>query len=269
MTLTPTDEQQKIIDDESRFISVQAGPGTGKTFTICRKIEKYLKEDLLQPTERILFCTYTNALTSSNLQSLMKDGAIDIGKVRTTTLDSFLVEVLQKMAISDRAKKALADFDGEGYAIARDLANRIFNEKADEVKAIVELVSKRYPYVFVDEIQDIKNRESQVLSPKYQFLTHLSESPFVKQLIIVGDEKQSIFGGDIGSVPFSLPVTPLKLTKSQRKPEHSGESIPEIIEAGINCPLTARKSILSAIADFNEQNYVSDTMIILENFRQF
>ncbi|MGE0201712.1 MAG: UvrD-helicase domain-containing protein [Candidatus Melainabacteria bacterium] len=268
MSFTLTDEQLAIVNNDEKFIEVQAGPGTGKTFTLCRRIEKILDKRNLLPFEKILFCTYTNALTSNNLQALATQKNIDIRKVRTATLDSLLADVLCKLEISKEEKLALLSVDTE-YKQARTMATKFLDEKPHEIACLVDLMIKRYPYIFIDEIQDIKNKEDSQISPKYRFLELLQASENLKQLIIVGDSKQSIFNQLPALRAFSLQNTPLTLTVSHRKEEHSGSAIEDIFSQVLNSEDTQKLTISEALNSIENGIHVEDCMIILQDLKNF
>jgi hypothetical protein len=267
---SPTEEQKCIIYNDSKYIEVQAGPGTGKTYTLLRRIEILIQNGILLPTEKILFCTYTNALTSNNLQSLVQDGNIDISKIRVTTLDSFIVDFLCKLNISDLEKNILLNFENSrGYQEARNVARRLLLKRNNEVTCLLQFMVARYPYIFVDEIQDIKDKEDGHESPKHLFLQRLKACCSLKQMIIVGDSKQSIYNREANLQAYTFDGKPLKLTVSKRKMDHSGEELESILQAVINSKDTERKTVKEAIQFLTDGARKRDTMIILQDFTNF
>jgi len=57
----PEDQQEAIIDSDAYPMRVLAGAGTGKTFTMVRKIEHLIDEQGVSP-DRILALTFTTTL---------------------------------------------------------------------------------------------------------------------------------------------------------------------------------------------------------------
>ena len=62
--ITPSDSQQEIVDSDDYPMRVLAGAGTGKTFTMVRKIERLIDEQGVDP-DRILALTFTNKAADS------------------------------------------------------------------------------------------------------------------------------------------------------------------------------------------------------------
>ncbi len=62
--LTPSDDQQVIIESDEYPMRVLAGAGTGKTFTMVRKIERLIDGQGVDP-DRILALTFTNKAADS------------------------------------------------------------------------------------------------------------------------------------------------------------------------------------------------------------
>jgi superfamily I DNA/RNA helicase len=270
---TPTDEQQAILLCKDRYISVQAGPGTGKTFTLCRKIEKLLENHQLQPTEKILFCTYTNALTSNNLKSISENEKIDFNRVHTITLDSFLVSFLQKLDLTKEENEKLKNFEDQ-YQESSFQQFQLLNNNKQEISVLLDLAIKRYPYVFLDEIQDIREKEDnkfsndrKIISPKYYFLELIKNNRNLEQLIIVGDDNQSLKQGMLTENPrFDVQnlttQKPFRLTKSMRNDELSGSSPNQI--SSLTYEEINQTEALARIKKTNSQ-----VMIILRDFKQF
>ena len=65
----PEPQQQAIIDSDAYPLRVLAGVGTGKTFTMVRKIEYLIDEEDVSP-DRILALTFTNNAADSMREKL-------------------------------------------------------------------------------------------------------------------------------------------------------------------------------------------------------
>jgi len=268
----PTKEQQSILDCKKQFISIQAGPGTGKTFTLCRKIEKLLEDQQLKPTEKILFCSYTNALTSNNLKSISINKKIDMSKVHAGTLDSVLSSFLVKLSSLKSEEKAILNLSDQVYKKKANLQSQLFKDKNWEIKILIKEFVRRYPYILIDEIQDIRELEKNelgqaIVSPKYKFLELIKNDAKPTQLIIVGDDNQYLsFHQNLQSPRFAIQdcqnSKEFLLTKSIRKEEFSG-SLP-----GENLSIFHKKIGMSdAILKMKDTN--SSVMVILNDLTNF
>ncbi len=60
--ISPTDKQDQAIDHFKGPMLVAAGPGSGKTEVLLRRIEFLINEKKVRP-ELILTCTFTNKAT--------------------------------------------------------------------------------------------------------------------------------------------------------------------------------------------------------------
>lgn len=67
----PNAKQQKCIDTIDGQIMVLAGPGTGKTFTIIRRIENIIKSGCTP--EKILCLTFSDTAAAEMQQRLVKE----------------------------------------------------------------------------------------------------------------------------------------------------------------------------------------------------
>jgi len=65
----PEDQQEAIIDSDAYPMRVLAGAGTGKTFTMVRKIEHLIDEQGVSP-DQILALTFTNNAAGSMQEKL-------------------------------------------------------------------------------------------------------------------------------------------------------------------------------------------------------
>lgn len=218
MSNTPSEEQQRVIDCNDRLIRVQAGPGTGKTFTLLHKIKAILSSNSLLPTQSILFCTYTNALTNNNRKDLKTKLSLDTKQVKTCTLDSFIANMACHLDPDN--SHIYQDHETEYQQSAQLIAN-LFSTQGNAVEHYLELLLERYPYVLIDEIQDIYSRErfkdsSDIGSPKGSFLKCIVRNKSLNQLIVVGDTNQAINSSGSGELDFLKDIKILNLNQSYR-----------------------------------------------------
>lgn len=90
---TPNSRQQQAIDTLDGPVMLLAGPGTGKTFTLTRRIKKILEEKDVEPNQ-ILCLTFSNTATAN-----MKSRIIDLlgtkgAEVNVSTYHSFCNNVI-------------------------------------------------------------------------------------------------------------------------------------------------------------------------------
>lgn len=104
---------RRIAATDESPLRVLAGPGTGKTFALMRRVARLLQEDDHDP-ERIFICTFGRAAArdlQAELQDLDVTGAQD---VYAATLHSFCFSVLQREAVLDatgRVPRTLMQFE--------------------------------------------------------------------------------------------------------------------------------------------------------------
>lgn len=92
--ITPNPSQQKCIDSIDGQILVLAGPGTGKTFTVIRRISAMLKRGILP--ERILCLTFSDAAASEMRHRIIKEIGFLAASVNIYTYHSFCNEILKQ-----------------------------------------------------------------------------------------------------------------------------------------------------------------------------
>jgi superfamily I DNA/RNA helicase len=199
MAKPPTDAQKAIIESEDSYIHVEAGPGTGKTFTLLHRIKWLVENKKLAPTQKILFVTFTNALTNANRRSLLELGEDYQQYVSISTIDAFLFKIVRDLGDSDQVAEA-QNFDTH-------YPTKTFNDILDTLpEPYLKLIAKRYPYMLVDEVQDIKTD-----TPKIKFICKMSKTK--QDIMFVGNANQSIYSGK----SLGLAKIPVKhLSKSFR-----------------------------------------------------
>jgi DNA helicase-2/ATP-dependent DNA helicase PcrA len=123
--VSPETQQERIIDSEAYPMRVLAGAGTGKTFTMVRKIEHLIDEEDVSP-DRILALTFTNNAADSMREKLNAKLGTAGYDVDAYTYHSICNEIL-----TDYAYEAGIDpdfevaTDAETYAIVLDVLDEI------------------------------------------------------------------------------------------------------------------------------------------------
>ncbi|WP_302081048.1 ATP-dependent helicase [Salinibaculum rarum] len=123
--ISPEPQQQTIIDSDAYPMRVLAGAGTGKTFTMVRKIEHLIDEEDVSP-DRILALTFTNNAADSMREKLN-------AKLGTAgyDIDAYTYHSICSEILTDYAYEAGIDpdfevaTDAEKYAIVLDVLDEI------------------------------------------------------------------------------------------------------------------------------------------------
>jgi len=101
-----------IAETDASPLRVVAGPGTGKTYSLTRRVMRLL-EDGIAPA-RIMVCTFTRTAAEDMKKSLHAVGADGIELVRAGTIHSYCFELLARtevLAITHRVPRTLLDFE--------------------------------------------------------------------------------------------------------------------------------------------------------------
>ncbi|PAU82919.1 exonuclease V subunit beta [Halorubrum salipaludis] len=123
--VSPEPQQRAIIDADAYPMRVLAGAGTGKTFTMVRKIEHLIDEEGVSP-DRILALTFTNNAADSMREKLNAKLGTAGYDVDAYTYHSICNEIL-----SDYAYEAGLDpdfevaTDAEKYAVVSDVLDEV------------------------------------------------------------------------------------------------------------------------------------------------
>jgi uncharacterized protein (TIGR00375 family) len=205
-------DQEKAVRAGNAPVIVVAGPGTGKTRTLARRID-YLVSEQSIPPENILAITFSNRAAREMTERIQK--RLPAGdKKRFPFIGTFhqlglklISENLKALGFShvpeildeDEAKR-LEKEKGSDYARYK-AANHLVDYDdllvlpQNMLKADPQLLldcQKRWPHVFVDEYQDINEHQYALLRQ----LCPPESMPFV-----IGDPDQAIYGfrgGDVG-----------------------------------------------------------------------
>ena len=184
-----TNEQKKVVFARaSAQLLVQAGPGTGKTHCLLKRLEFLVEKEELEPGSDILVLSFSVAAVAevkSRLKDAVEKESIteDLLRAQIRTFDSFasrfIIDVIGRESLT------------EGYEARIKKATELmmFNKKAME-----EL--KRYRHVLVDEIQDLVGwRAAMTL----QILQQIDCG-----FTLLGDSAQGIYDFQISDQPDAM-----------------------------------------------------------------
>lgn len=135
----------RIAETRESPLRVMAGPGTGKTYAMKRRVARLLEEDV-QP-ERILAVTFTRVAAADLVEELGSLGIPGCQEITVGTLHSFCFRFLSTQNVFDSlgrvvrpliyfCKKAVMQY--EGAPLLQDLcsSNQAFGNKRDSTKRI-------------------------------------------------------------------------------------------------------------------------------------
>ena len=92
--ITPNTKQRQCIDQKDGKIMVLAGPGTGKTFTIIRRIESLIQGGV-EPNE-ILCLTFSDPAATEMKQRLVKEIGLCASSVNVYTYHAFCNDIIKE-----------------------------------------------------------------------------------------------------------------------------------------------------------------------------
>ncbi|MEL7626082.1 MAG: ATP-dependent helicase [Anaerolineaceae bacterium] len=107
-------EAYDIVASNERYICVHAGPGTGKSYTIKKRIMRLLQEGV--DPEEIFACTFTNVSANDLKKDIKSLGSQHARKVKASTIHSFCLDILLSMkyfTTYGRKPKPLLEFEKE------------------------------------------------------------------------------------------------------------------------------------------------------------
>lgn len=108
-------EVLKIASSRSRRIRVMAGPGTGKSYAMKKRIMRLIEDEKIEP-EKILAVTFTRT-AANDLKKELQQGIAGAEKIHAMTLHSFCFGLLNRKDVFDklqRIPRPLKTFNSKG-----------------------------------------------------------------------------------------------------------------------------------------------------------
>ncbi len=190
-----TVEQDMVIEAAAdERIVVNAGPGTGKTYTLIEKLIYLVNECEVDPEEIVVLCFSRAAVEviENRLKKAADDGKIGMNwhSIEIRTFDSFATRLLAY--VEEYEKKLLYD----GFMLeALDYDARI-NTVTDVLSKDRSLI-EQCSHLIVDEVQDL-------VASRARFVIQLIDSlPETSGYTLLGDACQSIYDYQCGSGELS------------------------------------------------------------------
>lgn len=119
---------KEIVESNDKTICIQAGPGTGKSFIMERRIMRFLQEGV--DPKSILACTFTNVAANDLQKTVLGTKMPEARLVNVGTIHSFCFKVLQSNSVFTffhRNPRPLSDFEIE--FLLEDLKGNPFGDK--------------------------------------------------------------------------------------------------------------------------------------------
>jgi DNA helicase-2/ATP-dependent DNA helicase PcrA len=112
--LDPQSPAYQIAADQSHYVRVLAGPGTGKSFALKRRVARLLESNV--PPARVLPVTFTKVAAEDLQRELVNMGVAGCDQIRGTTLHSLGMRILSRqnvLAVTGRIARPLNRFEVE------------------------------------------------------------------------------------------------------------------------------------------------------------
>jgi len=107
-------EAYDIVASDERYICVHAGPGTGKSYALKKRIMRLLQEGV--NPEEIFACTFTNVAANDLKKDIKSIGSPGAMNVKASTIHAFCLEIMRDMkyfSTYGRKPKLLLEFEEE------------------------------------------------------------------------------------------------------------------------------------------------------------
>ena len=164
-----------IKSDITSKILVNAGPGTGKTYTVIQRLLHIIQNELVSPDCVLVIC-YTRAakvVIMERIEQGISEGdlPIEANMLNVCTFDSFATSYLS--------------------AIEEEFQNLDYNKRIDLFNNTIKKdMFDHFEYLIIDEMQDLVNERATMV---LKILTHINCG-----FLLLGDRCQAIYDYDCG-----------------------------------------------------------------------
>ena len=144
MSINLNDEQKAIVEYEGdKFLSVQAGPGSGKTRVLVQKV-KYMVDKLNVEPESILLITFSNDAAQELKDRLIGEdlSASDVQKMQISTIHSFCLKILEETG--NVGLDIIAEGEKQELFIKKHLEDLGFVKEAHVGNYDIPIIIKKY-----------------------------------------------------------------------------------------------------------------------------
>ncbi len=145
-------EQRFVASHTGQHARLLAGPGTGKTLALTRRVV-YLVRDLHVEPEHIMALTFTRAATAELKRRIRRELGDDANKVIIFTLHSFALRLILRQTAGSRlpAPIRIADDYEERWIIEEDLKSILDLSKVTEARDLLQQLSTDWERLTADE----------------------------------------------------------------------------------------------------------------------
>ena len=198
------DCQQAAVQDESSRLLIVAGPGSGKTTVLTKRLAHLISDCGVSP-EECLAITFTKKAAKEMKERLQKLLGNKAENIAINTFHSLCFAILKENYEVLGLDKVFRVITNEEKLLDKDIQNnsesllgfddliiltlKLFNEHSE----ILKLYQGRYKYVSVDEYQDIDENQYNLI----KFLV-----PSNGNICVIGDPNQAIYGFRGGDSKF-------------------------------------------------------------------
>jgi DNA helicase-2/ATP-dependent DNA helicase PcrA len=243
------DEIKVLIDEQKSFV-LEAGAGSGKTYTLIQTINHVLQQrsdELKFNNQKIVCITYTNVAKNEIIERLENNPLVIVSTIHEFLWDSIkrfnkqlvleldrlntimcaekpdkfsprLIERIREVRYEDSSFR-----DFESGQIEHDDVITLSNFMMKEYPLLTDILSSKYPYIFVDEYQDTAAETVEAL---INFLTERNR----KKILIgfFGDSYQKIYDSGIGSLETYITAKKINLV-SKEENYRSSENVIKLL----------------------------------------
>ncbi len=226
---------EKIINhiEENKSFVLEAGAGSGKTYTLIQTINYVLEtkgENIKLNNQRIVCITYTNVAKNEIIERLENNPLVIVSTIHEFLWDcikrfnkQLIIElnVLNEALPTDKSYKCetgLKDrikevtYDDRGYrdfeqgSLHHDDVITLSLQMFRNYSALTHILAQKYPYIFIDEYQDTASETVDAI------VNYLLERNKPKLLVgFYGDSYQKIYDEGVGSLQPCVDSNKLKL----------------------------------------------------------
>ena len=198
------DEYQKAaVENTNNQLLIVAGPGSGKTTVLTRRIAYLIKEKNV-PANNCLAITFTRRAAEEMRQRLKKLLSDKADLINIHTFHSLCLSILKEntekaglsedfKVISEQEKSLYKDENIPDDMLEFDDLIKYTVKLFEDYPEIAELYREKFKYISVDEYQDIDGNQ-------YKLIRQLAPSD--GNLCAIGDPNQAIYGFRGGSSKF-------------------------------------------------------------------
>ncbi|WP_295916971.1 UvrD-helicase domain-containing protein [Anaerovibrio lipolyticus] len=181
---TEMDQDRVIKENVRRRMIINAGPGTGKTWTLIEKIIELVEVQDVDPDTILVLCfskaaveEIKNRLKQAYMQNRVSEV---INMVDIRTFDSFATQVLYYV-------KEESEYDDLKYV---DIGLLNYDERIKRFTSIIKSrpeILEQCEHLFVDEVQDLVNERAEMV------IAIIKKLPEKSGVTLLGDACQSIY----------------------------------------------------------------------------